>query len=226
MNQLEDAAKRLRWGIVFPLIGIAILWIVHSLQIALDTDWYNWGVFPRSAEGLRGIFTTPFLHGDYGHLGSNSTALFVLGFVMINLYTKSAVRVMLLIWLLGGLILWLIGRETYHIGASGVVYGMAAYLFVIGLLRWEPRSLAVSLVVVFLYGSMWWGLFPIAPGMSWEGHIGGAIAGTAAAFLFFNRDPLDRPEDRPDEETDLPYWMYEEEGELKKPRLPDNMDMT
>jgi len=227
MNIPADAKSRLRWGIVFPLIGIALIWAVHLLELVWQTEWNRWGVMPRTFEGLRGIITMPFLHGDLSHLTSNSTALFVLGFVMINLYPKTTPRVLLAVWLLGGLVLWIIGRQNYHIGASGIVYGMAAYLFFMGLLRWEPRSMAVALFVAFLYGSLVWGLFPIWTKTSWEGHLAGALTGTLAAFLFWNREPLDRPpDDHHDEETDLPYWMYEEEGGLKRRDLPPSTDVS
>lgn len=206
------------WGIVYPAIGVALIWIAHGLKILLNEDWNVWGVFPRTLEGLRGIIFSPFLHRDIAHLASNTSAIFILGFVMINIYPRSVVRSMVVIWLLGGLITWLIGRESYHIGASGLVYGMAACLFAMSLLRWEPRAMAVALFVVFLYGSLWWGLFPIVPQMSWEGHVGGAISGIMAALLFFRREPFDHPDlELTDDDTDLPYWMYEEEGELKKP---------
>lgn len=223
MNAADDARRRLRWGIIFPLAGIALLWAAHLMQLALHADWHRWGVYPRTLEGLRGILTVPFLHADFAHLGSNSTALFVLGFVMINLYPRSTPKVMGIIWLLGGAVLWLIGRESYHIGASGIVYGMASYLFFMGLLRWEPRSMAVALLVVFLYGSLVWGMLPIWTETSWEGHLGGALAGLCAALIFSGREPMDRPEvDHEDEDTGLPYWMYEEEGEMKKPDVPPN----
>lgn len=211
----DEARRRIVWGIIYPGIGVALLWMAHAVNVGLDANWYRWGIYPRSPDGLPGIIFSPFLHGDYGHLASNSTALFVLGFVMINIYPRSVLRSLFVIWLLGGTILWLIGRENYHIGASGLVYGIASYLFTIGLLRWEPRAMAVALFVVFLYGSLWWGLLPIVPEMSWEGHVGGAIAGMVAAALFFKREPLERDRELQDDDTDLPYWMYEEEGELK-----------
>jgi membrane associated rhomboid family serine protease len=227
MTSHAEARKRVIWGVVFPAFGIILLWIAHGLKVGLDVWGNDWGVFPRTVQGLRGILFSPFLHADYQHLLSNTSALFVLGFVTINIYPRSAVRSLAVIWLIGGLILWVIGRPNYHIGASGLVYGMAAYLLAMGLLRWEPRAIAVALFVVFAYGSLWWGLLPYVPEMSWEGHLGGAIAGILAALLFVKREPIDQREpEATDEDTDLPYWLYEEEGDLKKPRLPSNSDST
>ncbi len=143
----------------------------------------------------------PFIHGSWSHLASNTIPLLVLGFMMIYFYHHIAYRILMMIWLIDGCGVWLIGRESYHIGASGIVYGMASFLVFSGVLRRNRQLLAVALVVVFIYGGMIWGMFPYVTDVSWEAHLVGFAAGVYFAYHYRNQGP---PHDH------VPEWMSED----------------
>lgn len=149
------------------------------------------GVYPRHLEGLKGILTMPFIHADIKHLFSNSVPLLILGAALLYFYRELALRVFLWIWLLDGIWLWLGGRENYHIGASGLVYGLSSFLFFSGIFRRDTRLIAISLLVVFLYGGLLWGIFPDFLGVqvSWEAHLYGAAAGALLAWVYRKEGP-------------------------------------
>jgi membrane associated rhomboid family serine protease len=175
-----------------PLIFVALLWMIKFAEELTGIDLTELGVRPRHAEGLLGIITMPFIHANYEHLISNSIPLIVLGSVLIYFYRETALKVFLLIYFLHSGWLWLSGRDSWHIGASGVVYGLASFLFFSGLIRRHTRLMAVSLLVVFLYGGMFWGVFPLFLGVSWEAHLTGSIAGILCAWVF-RKEGLQRP---------------------------------
>jgi membrane associated rhomboid family serine protease len=168
----------------------------------------RFGILPRTLIGLRGILFSPFIHGGVNHLLSNSVPLLVLGWFTVYFYPKATGRVVLVSWLATGLWVWSMGRESYHIGASGMVYSLAGFLFFSGLFRRRIALMAVSLIVVFLYGSMWWGVLPLEPGVSWESHLFGGIVGTLMAWWYREVPPAHVPPppvdvEEPDEEEDL-----------------------
>lgn len=155
----------------------------------MNYDLARYGVVPRNIERLSGILTMPFIHSDFKHLFSNSIPIIILGAALIYFYRESALKVFLLIYILHGLWLWLGGRPSYHIGASGIVYGLASFLFFSGIFRRYMRLMAISLLVVFLYGGMVWGIFPLFIGMSWEAHLAGTIAGVICAWIYRKEGP-------------------------------------
>lgn len=183
------------------------MWAVHIISTEFGLKLSVYGLMPRSPEGILGIFTMPFLHGSYLHLLSNTGPVLILGWALYNFYPTLATRSLLGIWVISGIWLWISGRESYHIGASGVVYGLASFLFLSGWLRLEKRVAALSLLVAFVYGSLWWGVLPVDPTISWEGHLWGALAGFALAVYFRKQGPQ-KPtyhwEDEEDEEGDVP----------------------
>ncbi len=150
---------------------------------------YALGVFPLSLKGLIGIVTAPLIHGDFNHLISNSFALFILTFALFYFYKGVALNSFFLIYFLSGFWVWFFGREAYHIGASGLVYGLVSFLFFSGIIRKSVPLVAVSLTVVFLYGGIVWGVLPIKDGMSWETHLTGFLAGVITAFHFKKEGP-------------------------------------
>lgn len=176
--------RRLWISAVLPAAGVLLLWCVHLLDLGFELDLYRYGTYPRTFHGAVGILLSPFVHGDLEHLVNNSIPLFVLGWALLYFFPRLAGRVILASWLVSGCWVWLSARSSYHIGASGVVYGMAAFLFTSGLLRRQRALMGLSLLVVFLYGGLIWGVFPLFPKVSWESHLWGAVAGTAMAFLY------------------------------------------
>lgn len=162
----------------------------------------EYGILPRTIIGLRGIIFSPLIHGDAGHYFSNAVPLLVLSILIIYFYRQFYFKVLLLVWLFDGIGVWLIGRDVYHIGASGVVYGLAFFAFFSGVLKKNRNMLAMSMLVLFLYGSMIWGLYPLENGVSWEAHLAGFLTGTLMAVYYRKSGPQDDP---------LPEWMIEED---------------
>jgi membrane associated rhomboid family serine protease len=163
----------------------AIFWLIKGFEHITTIRLGYFGIYPRSQDGLIGILTAPFLHGDFPHLISNTVPFMVLGIAILFFYKRIALLAMLLMYISTGVGVWLFARGgSYHIGASGVVYAFASFLFFSGLFRKDIKSLAISLVVVFMYGGLVYGVLPLYPGVSWESHLIGAIMGGVIAYLF------------------------------------------
>ncbi|TMH29212.1 MAG: rhomboid family intramembrane serine protease [Betaproteobacteria bacterium] len=167
---------------------VALLWIIFLMNWALDLDPESSGIRPRQWAGLPGIVFAPLVHGGFDHLIANSPPLLVLITAMLFLYPNSTLRVLPAVWLGPGIVVWLFGRESVHFGASGLVYGLASYTFVAGLLRRDRRAIAASLVVWFMYGSLVWGVLPAPFGVSWETHLSAALIGVALALALRRLD--------------------------------------
>ena len=182
--------QKLTFRVFLPALILVVLIVgIKIFEEYLGVRWAKYGVFPRSLEGVLGIITTPFIHGDWKHVFNNSVPLLVLGTSLRYFYKDISKEVFLWSWLMSGLWLWAIGRPSFHIGASGIVYALASFLFFSGLIRKHTRLIAVSFVVVFLYGSMIWGVFPIKEHISWEGHLSGGLAGIILAWWFRSEGP-------------------------------------
>ncbi|RPH32401.1 MAG: rhomboid family intramembrane serine protease [Bacteroidales bacterium] len=187
--QNSEEIKKLKYSIILPLFFVLTLWIVKIVDVSEHLNLFYFGVFPRDNKGLLGIIISPLIHSDFNHLISNSIPLLVLGTGIIYFYRKLAYRVIGFVWLLSGICVWMGARPSYHIGASGLVYGLAAFLFLSGLIRKDVRLASISLLVVFLYGGLVWGVLPIFPHISWEYHLFGGTSGFMAAFLYRNKGP-------------------------------------
>jgi membrane associated rhomboid family serine protease len=166
-----------------------VLWVVFLVNDSIPLDLRDFGLKPREFLGLIGILTYPLLHGDWKHITDNSIPAFVLLFGMFSFYGRLGWQVLGWSWLMSGLWMWVAAREGNHIGFSGIIYALASFIFFSGVLRKYFRLMALSLIVVFLYGSMVWGVLPIQQGVSWEGHLFGAIAGAILAYYFRNQGP-------------------------------------
>ncbi len=191
----------------YPFLFICFLWLVFLLQHSVNSRLLGFGILPRTLEGMPGIITSVFVHGDLDHLVSNSFPILVLGMMLFYFYRKLAPAVSLWIWLISGLWLWVGGRNSdthpmHHIGASTLIYGLASFLFFSGIFRRHRQLMVVSLLVVFLYGSITWGILPLKPGISWEGHLFGAIAGLLVAFHYRFEGPQRKVYDWELEEED------------------------
>lgn len=142
------------------------------------------GIFPRTIEGLKGIIFGPFIHGDTKHLFNNSIPLLILTSALFYFYRSIRWKVLLYGLLLTGFFTWIIGRPSLHIGASGVIYMLTAFLMFRGILSKQYQLTALSFGVIFLYGSFIWYIFPTDPKISWEGHLSGFIVGITFALIF------------------------------------------
>ena len=200
--------KRFIYSLVFPAFFLFLIWAVKIFEITMEVPLVEGGVFPRRISGLKGIMFSPTIHGDWKHLLDNSLPVFFLSLALFYFYRDIAYRIWLLIYFIGGILLWGVGREAYHIGASGLIYGLAAFLFLSGVLRKVRSLMAISLLVVFWYGGMVWGLLPFDYEVSFEAHITGAVSGILLAVLYRDqgpvpeRSPLEDEEDEEDEEEE------------------------
>ncbi|WP_166921651.1 rhomboid family intramembrane serine protease [Flavobacterium poyangense] len=168
-----------------PLLFVLSLWIVYWFQIRFDLDFYQNGIYPRDFSGLQGVLFSPFIHENLRHLYNNSIPLFVLLAALQFFYPKQTLAVITYGILLSGFITWLIGRENYHIGASGLIYVLVSFIFFKGIQTRYYRLVALSFAVVLLYGGMIWYVFPdIDQSISWEGHLAGFITGFVLTLFY------------------------------------------
>lgn len=190
-----------------------LLWLIKIADFVFSLDLVRFGVYPRKLSGLMGILFAPLIHGSFSHIFSNTLPLLVLGTTTLLGYPRSSKFVAPIIYLGTGLLVWFFGRASFHIGSSGLNFGLLAFTFVIGALRWDPKAIALSCLVFFMYGSMIWGIFPTSPGVSFESHFFGALIGVLCAFVFRNYDPKP-PEKRYswEEERDEDFLEDEDRG--------------
>jgi membrane associated rhomboid family serine protease len=181
--------KKLFLSLIFPAIFLIIIWLVKLTEIALNTDFIYLGLYPLKWRGLIGIITAPLIHADLRHLFDNSVPVFLLSTALFYFYRPVALKVFFLTWIITGILVWLGGRSSYHIGASGLVYGFATFLFFSGIIRNSINLMAISLLVVFMYGGLVWGILPYDYKISWESHIFGAITGLGLAIAYRHWGP-------------------------------------
>jgi membrane associated rhomboid family serine protease len=182
--------KKMLLSMLIPGVFVFVMWLVKIIEVLFDLDLSNFGIYPLSLEGLPGILFSPFIHANFGHLFNNSLPLFFLGTALFYFYSEIAVKVSLWTYFLTGILVWLAGRNAWHIGASGLIYGFASFLFFSGIIRKYFRLVALSLLIVFLYGSMVWGIFPnIYREVSWESHMLGFISGIVLAVWYRKEGP-------------------------------------
>lgn len=215
-------AKELFRKLIIPLTFPLVLWIIYYLAYLFDVPTFKLGILPRNITGLVGIFTSPLIHGGFSHLISNTAPLIFMGLGIFYFYPKVAYKVFTIIYLGTGILVWIFAREVYHIGASGIIYGFVSFLFFSGIFRKDNRSIALALVVVFLYGGLIWGVLPVEKGVSWESHLFGAIVGIIPAFIFRKIDPPKRY-DWEDEESEIPKEKLEVSYDPEKNKFLDEL---
>jgi len=199
-------------SLIFPTAFVIIFWLIEIVKQTFGISLVRLGVYPLSAKGLYGILFSPLIHSGFNHLLSNSIPFFILMFMLIYFYRRISYRIFIQLYLLSGICVWLSGREAWHIGASGVIYAMTAFHFISGIIRDDVRLLTLSVTVTFIYGGMVWGMFPINPDVSWEGHLWGAVSGVVLA-LYYRKYIIRR------EKFD---WEYEdEEVDSEQPQSAD-----
>lgn len=169
---------------VIPFRLVFLMWLVFSIEVYGQIDLSFLGILPRSLHGLPGIITSPFIHGNLFHLLSNTFPLLFLGAMLFFFYERIAVMVFFRSYLWTNILVWIFAREALHIGASGIVYGLASFLIFFGFFRRDFLSLFISLVVFLIYGGVFYGILPTDPRVSWEAHLAGAMVGCLTAFQF------------------------------------------
>ena len=186
---MTEEKKKLFQSLIYPIAFVLLLWTIRIIETSFQFSFVKYGIFPRTPTGLIGIITAPLVHADFNHLISNSLPLLFLGWGISYSYPTTSKKLFLGVYILHGLLVWIIARQAYHIGASGLVYGFVSFLFFSGIIRRDNRSIALALIVTFLYGGLTWGVLPIKEEVSWEAHLFGSIVGIIAAFIFRKKDP-------------------------------------
>lgn len=182
--------RKLGISMIIPGVFVFLMWLVKAVELIFEIDLTRMGIFPLSVNGLQGIIFSPFIHEGFRHLFNNSLPLFFLGTFLFYFYSEIAVKVSLWIYFLTGTAVWFTGREAWHIGASGLIYGLASFLFFSGIIRRHFRLAGLSLLIVFLYGSMVWGIFPdVYRDASWESHLLGFVSGIVLAVVYRKQGP-------------------------------------
>jgi len=192
-----------------PTLLVITIWVVYWIEIKFDINFNKYGVYPRTFEGFRGVFFTHFIHSNTNHLFNNSIPLFVLLSSLFYFYRDVAYKVLLYGGFFTGFLTWAIARESYHIGASGIVYLLFSFVFFSGIIKKHFRLVALSLAIIFLYGSMIWYVMPIKEGMSWEGHLSGLLVGLTYAIIHRKRGIIKEEHQFTKTEFDL---FFDEEG--------------
>ena len=226
MNNIEKI--RLKLSLIIPVLFLLIMWAVKIIEYSLHLDLYTYGIYPQHLDSLTGIITAPFIHGSFEHLFSNTIPFFLLGTAIFYFYKESAYKVFLLIWIVSGFWVWLAARPAYHIGASGMIYGFSSFLFFSGLIHKNRALAALSLLIVFIYGGMVWGVLPLKPEVSWESHLFGAITGLILALIFvpkkikvddkseeedFFTEEFSTPESNDESITEINYHFIEKDNQ-------------
>lgn len=217
MRTVVNKERSFKSSLVFPTLFVFLMWAVFGWEYYYHVSFNSYGIYPRDLVGLRGIIFSPFIHGDFTHILNNSYPIFILGTAIFYFYRKSAKFVMLYSILMTGVWVWAMARPSFHIGASGLIYAWGAFLFTSGVLNRNKRMMGLSLLIVFLYGSMVWGVLPLIPEVSWESHLFGALAGIILAYVFRKEGPQRKSYqwEKEEEDYEIEFWnMTPEEIQL------------
>lgn len=219
---LDSKASHNRRFLLLPFLLMLSMWVVFWLDQRWMLDWVQHGLEPKTFTGLQGIIFGSFLHGSMEHLANNSLPVLVLGMGLIYYYPKEGLSLLVLSLTLPWIGVWFFARPAIHIGASAAIYSMATFLFFSGLWKKNRYLLATALLVVFLYGSLFWGLFPIEERISHEGHISGAVVGLLLSVLYRKKGPSPTVWHWDEEDDDLPEvevvdaeWIQPEESQIQ-----------
>ena len=190
---VSQQSQHMRRSVALALLCALGLWCVKLVEFLFGLDLSVYGVFPRQLSGLVGVIFGPLIHGSFSHLLANTLPVLVLLTLLMYGYKRSTRIVVPVLYFGVGVLVWLFARESYHIGASGFTFGLMFFLFVVGILRRDKQSIALSLVVFFLYGGMLGGLYSEDAGISFESHMAGAVIGVVLAFILRQHDPAPPP---------------------------------
>jgi membrane associated rhomboid family serine protease len=217
---------------IVPSFSLILMWFVFFVENSFNVDLSSHGILPRTFFGLQGLLFSPFLHGDLNHIVNNSIPLFILSTALIFFYRDISLKVLIYGVLLSGFITWVIGRNSFHIGASSLIYVLVSFIFFKGLITQYYRLMALSLTVVMIYGGMIWYVFPeIDKQISWEGHLAGLITGFVFAAYFKTPDyiestqfPWEKPDFNPEEDAFMKH--FDENGYFVNKPLAEEEDLV
>lgn len=181
--------KRLRISLIPPFIFLAILWLIYIFNLFFDLHIEKLGIYPRTIKGLIGIITSPFIHINIDHILSNSIPIFILIWTLLYFYRDLSYKIIFLSCIINNTSIWLLAEQAWHIGISGLIYSLVTFIFFSGLLRDYIKLIAISFVVIFLYGGLFWGIFPTDRSISWESHLFGAATGIILAIMYRKQGP-------------------------------------
>lgn len=204
--QAKAERRKVLFSAIFAGFPVVIICLVFFFQWFYQLDLHQFALEPRKLSGLTGIVFEPLIHGNFSHLISNIIPLFILLMGAVYFYRGLGFKVTFWIWVLTGSLVWCFGRPSFHIGASGVVYGLASFHAFSGFIRKNPRLISISLLTIFAYGGLIWGIFPFIPGISWESHLMGGLSGLFCALYYRNEGPqapVHFQDDEQDEESRL-----------------------
>lgn len=188
-NNQDKGLSKFAKSLAIPFAFVLFLWAIYFSQGTFNLPYVQYGILPRKISGLVGILSAPLIHANISHLFSNTPTLLILSIAIMYFYPSSSLKVFGAIYLLTGIFVWLFAREAYHIGASGIIYGLLGFLFFSGVFRRDNRSIALALLVTFIYGGLVWGILPGVKGISWESHLFGGISGIIVSFIYRKEDP-------------------------------------
>lgn len=207
--------------ILVPSIFVFTIWLVYWIELRFGYNFNRYGINPQKISGLKGVLFSPFIHSGPSHLFNNSIPLMVLTACLFFFYKSIAFRVLFIGTILTGISTWLIAERSYHIGASGVVYMLFSFIFFSGIMRKHYRLVALSLMIVFLYGGMIWYIFPIKERMSWEGHLSGFVVGLVLSLLYKRKGPQNVEYHFKQTSFDL---MFDEDGNFNPPKTEEEKE--
>jgi len=210
-----------------PTILLIMIWGVFFVERSFNVDLSSHGIMPRTLAGLQGVLFSPFLHGSLNHIANNSFPLFILTTALIYFYREVSLKVLVYGIVLSGVITWVIGRNSVHIGASSLIYVLVSFIFFKGMMTQYYRLMALSLTVVMLYGGLIWYIFPeVDKQISWEGHLAGLISGFVFAISYKTPDyvkaiqyPWEKPDFNP--EDDMFMKHFDENGNFVNTPEPE-----
>lgn len=205
----KEEKNRILNAIIYPILFVILIGLIHFIQFVFSLDFYWLGIYPHKLSAIGGIVSSVFIHGNFNHLFNNAVPLLILGSALFYFYKPIALKVVVWIVLMGGFWTWIMARESYHIGASGLIYGLFSFLLLSGFIRLNKQLISLSFFVVIVYGSMVWGIFPVKLNISYEAHFWGFVSGIILA-IFYRKQGLQKEvfvwEEDELEEKENEYW--------------------
>jgi membrane associated rhomboid family serine protease len=217
----DNQLKKSKSIFLIPITYVIAIWFIYWVEINYNFNFNKYGVFPRTLVGFRGVFLTHFIHSNTSHLFNNSIPLFVLLSSLFYFYKDVAYKVLLFGGVCTGIFTWCIARESYHIGASGIVYLLFSFVFFSGIIKKHYRLVALSFIIIFLYGSMIWYVLPIKDGISWEGHLSGFLVGLYFAIRYRNKGIVKEEHQFTQTEFDD---LFDENGNFSPPEILEKVE--